>query len=118
MHRIQAVLSLIAFGSVILALAPSMLPAQSPAPEEKPDVVLLNSGETLLGVLESSDPEAVTFNSRGLGQITVAWTKVKELHSVKAFAVIPKSERLQNQSQAQSVAEGPIAVENQQITVN
>ena len=118
MRRIQAVLSVVSFASVILAFAPSTLRAQAPAPEEKPDVLLLNSGETLLGALESSDPDTVTFNSRGLGQVTVAWTKIKELHAAKAFAVIPKSERFQKQSQAQSVAQGSIAVENQQIAVN
>jgi len=60
----------------------------------EPDVLISTTGEKFIGELESATAAEVTFKSQSAGEITVAWTKVKELHSTRRFAVIPKNVKI------------------------
>lgn len=48
------------------------------------DVLILNNGEKLIGQLQRSSGSSVTFKSDTVGEVTIPWTKVQELHSPRA----------------------------------
>jgi Protein of unknown function, DUF481 len=52
-----------------------------------------------------------------LGDVTVGWDKIKELHSSQQFAVIPKGVELQGKKKAASVPTGTVSVEDKSLTV-
>lgn len=93
--------------------------AQSPATTEKtdPDVLILTDGEKLIGHLEKSAGNSVTFKSDMAGEVTVEWSKVKELHSSQTFAVVKKDTKLHWRHQM-DIPQGKIAVADQKIEVN
>jgi Protein of unknown function, DUF481 len=57
---------------------------------DPPDTVTLADGEKLSGKLVKATGAAVTFHSDAAGDVTIPWAKIKELTSVRRFAVIPK----------------------------
>ncbi len=81
-----------------------------------PDTLTLTSGEKLIGHLERSTGTSVKFKSDGLGEITVDWSKIKELHAGGQWAVIPKNVKLKPKAPL-AVPEGTIAEADQKITV-
>lgn len=55
-----------------------------------PDVLVLINGDTLHGKLVSEVGGTVTFHSDPLGDISLSWDKIKELHTSNSFAVLKK----------------------------
>ncbi len=100
--------------AVLLALTGSILHAQT-APE--PDVLILTNGDRLTGQFVNSSGGSVTFKSDMAGEIHVDWTKIRELHSSRRFAVIPKGVRVRYKAGSQ-VPQGTIAVTDQKIEVS
>ena len=88
-----------------------------PAPPAKPepDVLLFTDGERLTGHFVKSSGASLTFKSDALGEITVDWSKVKELQSSAKVAVIPKGVRLRKREDASTVAQGTLSVQDQQV---
>jgi len=84
-------------------------------PKPDPDVLLFTDGERLTGHFVKSSGSALTFHSDAVGDITVDWSKVKELHSSAKVAVIPKGVRLRKRADAATIAQGTLAVEDQQV---
>jgi len=80
-----------------------------------PDVLLFTDGERLTGHFVKSTGSLLTFKSDALGEITVDWSKVKELQSSAKVAVIPKGVRLRKGSDAASIPQGTLSVEDQQV---
>lgn len=76
----------------------------------EPDVLISTTGEKFIGELESATAAEVTFKSQSAGEITVAWTKVKELHSTRRFAVIPKNVKISGEEEAKTIPEGTVSV--------
>ena len=107
----------IAFASVLLGGA--ALRAQAPTPTQKPapDVLLLSDGEKIIGHMESGTDKAVKFKSDVLGELTIDWSKVQELHSSQKFAAIPKGAIMRLKIDTADVKEGEIAIENQKVTI-
>jgi Protein of unknown function, DUF481 len=99
---------------VLYAQAPN---AQTP-PKPEPDVLTTTNGEKLIGHLVRSAGASVTFHSDTLGDLTVPWSKIQELHSPKSFAVIRKGVELHREADAAAVAKGTIAMTGQTIAVN
>ena len=60
-------------------LATQLLFAQAAKPE--PDVLVFADGERLVGHFEQSNGTSVKFKSDAVGEVTVDWSKVKELHT-------------------------------------
>src|SRR5580693_4004302 len=60
----------------------------APAPNPTPDVLVLNNGDTLHGKLVSETAGKVTFHSDPLGDVSLTWDKVKELHTTQKFGVL------------------------------
>src|SRR5579863_2874999 len=81
------------------------------------DVMVFNDGERLVGKFVRSNGASATFKSDAIGEITVDWSKVKELQSSQAFAVVPKNVELKRNADTSKIPEGTIAVADQKITV-
>src|ERR1700722_4322661 len=80
-----------------------------------PDVLLFTDGERLTGHFVKSTGSSLTFKSDALGEITVDWSKVKELQSSAKVAVIPKGLRLRKREDGASVPQGTLSVQDQQV---
>ncbi len=100
--------------SVIAFAAPCY--SQTPA-NPGSDILILVDGEKLIGHLEHSTDKSVTFKSNIAGEITVDWSKIKELHSPEKFAVVEKGTRLRLHGNTASVPQGNISVADQSIQV-
>lgn len=80
-----------------------------------PDVLLFNDGEKLTGHFVKSTGTNVTFKSDALGDVTVDWSKIKELESTAKVAVIPKDVKLRHHVDASTIPQGTLSVSNQQV---
>lgn len=102
--------------SAILAFT-SPAAGQTKTPEPKPasDVVLFTDGERLTGHFVKSAGKSLTFKSDALGDVTVDWSKVKELQTDLKVAVIPKGVRLRRREAAADIPQGTLAVTDQQV---
>lgn len=96
-------------------LAARLLSAQ--AGKTEADTLGLVDGEKLLGHFEQSNGSSVKFKSDVLGEVTVDWSKVKELHTSQKFAVLPKDVKLKKNADISGIPQGNIAVADQKITV-
>jgi hypothetical protein len=84
-------------------------------PKPAPDVLLFPDGERLTGHFVKSTGNSLTFHSDALGDITVDWSKVKELQSSAKVAVIPKGVRIRKPGDAAGIAQGTLAMQDQQV---
>src|ERR1035438_9836557 len=85
----------VTFGSSLLCHAQASSPA--------PDVLVLSNGDTLHGKLVSELGGKVTFHSDPLGDISLSWDKIKELHSNQKFAVLDKNVKLRGRKTAGNI---------------
>ncbi len=95
--------------------------AQTP-PKPEPDVLMLVDGEKLIGHLVESNGATVHFKSDLVGDVTVDWSKVKELHSAQKFAVVTKEAVTQEKGRGRKavppdVPQGSISVADEKIEV-
>jgi Protein of unknown function, DUF481 len=88
-------------------------PPSSPAP----DVLVLSNGDTLHGKFVSAIQGTVTFHSEPLGDISLTWDKIKELHTGQKVAVIDKSVKLSGRKNKGNIPTGTVAVENKTIVI-
>jgi hypothetical protein len=80
-----------------------------------PDVLVLSNGDMLHGKLVSEANGKLTFHTDPLGDVSVPWKKVKELHTSGKFAVLDKTVKLRGKQDAGKIPLGPVIVENQSI---
>jgi hypothetical protein len=94
--------------------------AQAPASASasEPDVLVCKDGERLIGHLERATSSSAVFKSDVLGEVTIDWAKIQELHSSTKFAVIPKGVRLRNKEDETQIPQGTVTVTDQQLAVN
>jgi len=106
-------------GVLLVIRSSLLLNAQTPAAAGKsdPDVLTFVNGEKLIGHLERSVGTSVTFKSDMAGEVTVEWSKIKELHSSQQFAVVKKDSKL-HWHQPMDIAQGTISVADQNIQIN
>ena len=81
------------------------------------DVLTFADGERLVGKLVRSNGASATFKSDAIGEVTVDWSKVKELETKEAFAVLPKNVVLKRHADTSKIPEGNLTVADQKITV-
>src|SRR5580704_16705675 len=103
--------------TVMLAIAFAGVSAFAQKPASEPDVLLFTDGEKLIGHLVSSNGASVTFKSDMAGEITVDWSKVKELHSSQQFAVIGKNVELKRHPDGSKIPQGTLTMTEQKIEV-
>ena len=89
--------------------------AQSPKPQ--PDVLVLADDERLSGRFVRSNGGSLTFKSDMLGELTIDWSKVKELHAGGRYVVVSKGERFGPRVDLSRVPTGKIDVADKSIKV-
>lgn len=92
-------------------LAASLTHAQANAPAS--DVLVFTNGDQLTGHVESASGGSVVFKSDMAGELTIPFSKVKELRSGGNFAVLKKGPP----SRANLVGEGDVHVAEGTVTV-
>jgi hypothetical protein len=93
--------------------------AQSaPGKDAAPDVLVLSNGDTLHGNFVKAVAGKVTFHSDPAGDITVPWSKIRELRTSGMFAVLSTNSGLRTRKQQGAIPAGTIVVENQAVTVH
>lgn len=98
-------------GFIVWILAAGAL-AQPPAPA--PDSIIFTNGDKLTGHFVSATSSSLKFKSDALGDITVEWSKVQELHTSAPVAVIRKGVKLAKHLAPSSIPQGQLTVQNQQ----
>ena len=98
---------------ILFTFTSHFLAAQTP----QPDVLIFTDGETLLGHLERATASSVTFKSNMAGEITVDWSKIKELRSSERFAVIKKGAKLSWRQSTAGIAQGTLTASGSQIQI-
>jgi hypothetical protein len=88
-----------------------------PAPKPDPDVLVLSNGDTLHGKFVSSVQGKLTFHSAPLGDVSIGWDKVKELHTSEKFAVLEKNLKPHGRTSEATIPMGTMDVANQALTL-
>ncbi len=87
---------------------------QADEPKAGADVLLFVDGERLTGHFVKSAGSSLTFKSDALGEVTVDWSKVKELQTSVKVAVIPKNVKLRRHTDV-AVPSGTLSMQDQQV---
>jgi hypothetical protein len=93
-------------------------PAAKPAPNPEPDVLLLGNGDTLHGKFVSEIAGKVTFHSDPLGDVSLGWDKIKELHTSQKFAVLENTANVRSKKEARQIPVGTLEVAQGMVTVH
>ena len=96
----------------MLLLAPVWSAAQDPT-----DVLVLSNGDTLHGKFVNEIDGKVTFHSDALGDLSISWDKIKELHTTGSYAVLDKNVKVRSKKHAAAIPEGQLEVSNKTIAV-
>jgi hypothetical protein len=105
------------FSIALAALALSVLCAAQAKPATTPDVLVLSNGDTLHGAFVSEIAGKVTFHSDVLGDVSLGWDKIKELHSSQKFAVVNDQEKPLGRKAERRMVTGSIDVVDQAVTI-
>jgi len=92
--------------------------ASGPPASPDPDVLVLSNGDTLHGKFVSATAGTVTFHSDPLGDVSLGWDKIKELHTSQKFAVLDNTVKIRSKNAARRLPVGMIEVANQGVTVH
>ena len=90
----------------------------TPAPNPAPDVLVLSNGDTLHGKFVSEIDGKVTFHSDPLGEVTLGWDKIKELHTSQKFAVLDDKAKTRGRKAARQLPVGTLEVANETLTLH
>jgi hypothetical protein len=104
------------------ALAPSALCAArskpaAPVASTAPDVLVLNNGDTLHGKFVSATAGKVIFHCDPLGDISLSWDKIKELHTTGQFGVLNQAVALRGKQRHIHFPVGTIDVADQLVSI-
>jgi hypothetical protein len=104
---------------IALLLWPRWINAQAPAAGGKPqpDVLILNDDERLVGLFVGSKGTSITFKSDLIGNVTVDWSKIKQLQAQGRYAVLPKDVELRVGANTSNIPQGRLTVADQKITI-
>jgi hypothetical protein len=82
------------------------------------DVLVFTNGDSLKGKFLHAVGGKLTFHSNMLGNISVPWSKVKELHTASQLAVLPGSVAVRHGKVRGKVPVGTLSLANSTITVH
>ncbi len=103
---------------VFLSTATLLATAQpKPAANPAPDVLVLKSGDTLHGKLVNEFGGKITFHTDELGDVSIPWSNIQELHTTQPFAVLNKTVKLRNKKNIGSIPVGTLNATSQIVTV-
>jgi len=83
----------------------------------QPDVIVFANGDQLTGKFVQAIGDTVTFHSDIVGDVSVEWSKIKELRTAQKIAVVEKGVEFKHHQIPASVPIGTVSVANEQITV-
>jgi hypothetical protein len=86
------------------------------APE--PDVLVLSNGDTLHGKFVNEIAGQVTFHTDALGDVSLGWDKIKELHTAQKFAILDSSVKIRGKKAARQLPVGTLEVTGQTIALH
>ncbi len=115
LHRCAHAATAIAMMLFVQA-CPLRLSAQAAA--APPDVLVLSNGDTLHGKFVNAINGKVTFHSDPLGDFTLEWDKIKELHTSGSFAVFDKNVNIRGKKGAATLPTGTLEVANKLVTLH
>ncbi|HTW49515.1 MAG TPA: DUF481 domain-containing protein [Acidobacteriaceae bacterium] len=90
---------------------------KAPAPAPAPDVLVLANGDTLHGKFVKEVSGTVTFHSDPLGDLNVAWAKIKELHVSENVAVLNTNVKARGKRAAEQIPVGTLDATNETVTL-
>lgn len=102
--------------AVTAALISPLCPAQKSAPPA--DVLVLSDGDTLHGKLVNEVGGKVTFHTESLGEVSVTWDKIKELHAGGDLAVLDKTVKRGRKKHQDQIPSGSIDVEAGAVNIH
>jgi hypothetical protein len=103
--------------TVLAGAAPACIAQTKPTPQPDPDVLVLSNGDTLHGKFVSSIQGKLTFHSDPLGDVSISWDKVKELHTAEKFAVLEKNLKPHGRNSSEDIPTGTLEVADQTVTL-
>jgi Protein of unknown function, DUF481 len=106
--------------TLVLLTAAASMPGSAqakPPADPGPDVLVLSNGDTLHGKFVGSMQGKVTFHSDPLGDVSVDWGKVKELHTAETFAVLESGVKIRSRKEAAHLPSGKLSVDNGSLTI-
>jgi hypothetical protein len=104
--------------SVTFGAGSSCIAQTTPAPNPAPDVLVLSNGDTLHGKFVSEIDGNVIFHCDPLGDITLGWDKIKELHTSQKFAVLDDKTGIRSKKAARQLPVGTLDVANNTLTLH
>src|SRR5580698_3535230 len=111
---VRIALLIAAAGAAVMCTAQS----KPDSPNPTPDVLILSNGDTLHGKFVSETGGKVTFHSDPLGDVTLGWEKIKELHVAGKFGVLSQTVAVRGRKQVAQFPVGPFDVADQKVTVH
>jgi hypothetical protein len=105
-----------ALGAAALCIAQSK--PTTPTTNPAPDVLVLSNGDTLHGKFVSEVAGKVTFHSEALGDISLSWDKIKELHATEQFGVLNQAIALRGKQRHVKIPVGTFDLEDQLVTIH
>lgn len=91
--------------------------AGAQATKPGPDTIVFTNGDKLAGTFVRSTGATVTFKSDVLGDLTIDWSKVKELQSTSKVAVIRKGVKFQRKKTPVDIPIGTLAMQDQNLQI-
>ena len=108
----------VALFAIVAAVTSSTCIAQSKPAAAAPDVLVLSNGDTLHGKFVNAVSGKVTFHSDILGDISLGWDKIKELHTSQQVAVLKSNTKLRGKRSVKQVPVGTVDVADKTVTVH
>ena len=103
---------------LVVPLCASRAEAQKKSPPKTPDVLVLNDGVTLRGTLVRVVDGTVTFHTASLGDVKVAWSKVKSLRTSGDFSVLNKQVKVRNKREEMHIPTGTLEGTSSSLTLH
>ena len=88
------------------------------AAKPQPDVLLFTDGEKLVGHVVSGTGSSLVFHSDMAGDVTVDWSKVKELTSSGKFVIAEKGMTFRKHDDLNKVPQGTISLADQKLAIS
>ena len=102
---------------ILLLSGGAALLAGAQANKPGPDTIVFTNGDKLAGTFVRSTGATVTFKSDVLGDLTIDWSKVKELQSTSKVAVIRKGVKFQRKKTPVDIPIGTLAMQDQKLQI-
>jgi hypothetical protein len=103
---------------VALVAIPFVWAQAKPADNASADVLVLSNGDTLHGKFVSETAGKVTFHSDPIGDVTVPWSKIREMHANERFGVLNSTVKLGGRKGSGNIPMGTLDMTHQAITVH